>query len=389
VSAVSRRSHLRHGALLCLALSACIGLVVPAGADETISDIRKKREEAREAQTAALEQIDLLEEEDVRIAEILAEIQAIIDAQWFDVQTARQALLDAETEVQAREDMVEQSELNIVATLDEMRVRAIEAYVGTSNELDTWLASGDPNRTAVRQALLDFTAGSERDILDDLRRLRAEREEHVIAGADARKEADALRQDIETELATFEEHQAVQVEIQNELNARIDTWYGELEQREADDADFTAIIREKQQEALGFDPGAPGAPSVEGFVKPTNGRVGSAFGPRLHPIFGTVRQHAGVDISGSTGDAIWTSKEGEVIFAGWKGGYGNTVIVAHVDGIATLYAHMSEIFVSSGDNVDQGDVLGAVGSTGWSTGPHLHFETRVNGVPRDPMIFLP
>ena len=364
-------------------------LAVPAGADETISDIRKKREEAREAQTTALAEIDLLKEEDERIAEVLAEVQAIIDAQWSAVQSARQALLDAETEVQSREDMVVQSELHIVATLDEMRVRAIEAYVGTSSELDVWLASGDPNRTAVRQALLGFAAGSERDILDTLRRLRAEREEHVIAGEDARKEADGLRRDIEAELTTFEKHQAIQVEIQNELNTRIDTWYGELEQWEADDADFTALIRTKQQEALGFDPGAPGAPSVDGFAMPTNGRVGSPFGPRLHPIFGTVRQHTGVDIAGSTGDAIWTSKEGNVIFAGWKGGYGNAVIVSHVDGIATLYAHMSQIFVSVGDSVDQGDVLGAVGSTGWSTGPHLHFETRVNGVPRDPMIFLP
>jgi len=367
----------------------CLGLAAPAGADETISDIRKKREEARDAQAAALEQIDLLQQEDERIAEILAEVQAIIDAQWTEVQAARQALLDAEAEVQAREDMVTQSDVDITDTLAEMQVRAIEAYVGTTNDLDAWLASGDPNQTAVRQALLDFTAGSERDILDELRRLRAEREEHVIAGEDARLEAESLRQQVEIELATLEEHLAIQIEIQNELNARIDGWYAELEQWEAADADFTNLIKEKQQEALGFDPGAPGAPSVEGFIKPTNGRVGSPFGPRVHPIFGTVRQHAGVDIGGSTGDAIWASKEGEVIFAGWKGGYGNAVIVAHVDGIATLYAHMSEIFVSSGDTVDQGDVLGAVGSTGWSTGPHLHFETRVNGVPRDPMIFLP
>jgi murein DD-endopeptidase MepM/ murein hydrolase activator NlpD len=370
-------------------VSACVALVAPAAADETISDIRKKREEARDAQAAALEQIDLLEQEDERIAEILAEVQAIIDAQWSEVQSARQSLLDAEAEVNAREDMVVQSEIDIAETLDEMRVRAIEAYVGTSDDLDAWLASGDPNQTAVRQALLDFTAGSERDILDELRRLRSEREQHVNAGEDARLEADALRLNLETELATLEEHQAIQVEIQNELNARIDGWYGELTQWETADAEFTDLIRDKQQEALGFDPGAPGAPSVEGFIKPTNGRVGSPFGPRVHPIFGTVRQHTGVDIGGSTGDAIWASKEGEVIFAGWKGGYGNAVIVAHVDGIATLYAHLSEIFVSSGDNVDQVDVLGAVGSTGWSTGPHLHFETRVNGVPRDPMIFLP
>ncbi len=372
-----------------LAIVVCLGLAAPAGADETISDIRKKREEAREAQAAALEQIDLLQQEDQRIAEILAELQAIIDAQWAVVQAARQSLLDAEAEVQARVDMVAQSEAEIALTLDEMRVRAIEAYVGTTDDLDSWLASGDPNQTAVRQALLDFTAGSERDILDELRRLRAEREEHVLAGEDAQREAEALRRTVEAELATLEEHQLIQVEIQNELNARLDGWYAELAEREASAEEFTALIQEKQQEALGFDPGAPGAPSTEGFIMPTAGRIGSPFGPRVHPIFGTVRQHTGVDIGGSTGDAIFASKEGQVIFAGWKGGYGNAVIIAHVDGIATLYAHMSEIFVVDGEQLDTGEVLGAVGSTGWSTGPHLHFETRVNGIPRDPLIFLP
>ena len=115
-----------------------------------------------------------------------------------------------------------------------------------------------------------------------------------------------------------------------------------------------------------------------------------AFGPRVHPIFGTVRQHTGVDIGSSTGNPIWASKDGRVIFAGWKGGYGNTVVMVHGDGtVTTLYAHMSVIHASVGDVVDQGEVVGEIGSTGFSTGPHLHFEVRVNGTPKDPVAFLP
>ena len=103
-----------------------------------------------------------------------------------------------------------------------------------------------------------------------------------------------------------------------------------------------------------------------------------------------MRQHTGVDIGSTTGNPIWAAKAGEVIFTGWKGGYGNTVLVAHSGGqVVTLYAHMSEIHAGVGDRVDQGDVIGEIGSTGFSTGPHLHFEVRVNGEPNDPVIFLP
>ena len=122
---------------------------------------------------------------------------------------------------------------------------------------------------------------------------------------------------------------------------------------------------------------------------PTGGSVGSGFGLRVHPIFGRTRMHSGVDIGATHGNPIWASKEGRVIFAGGKGGYGNTVIIQHEGNVATLYAHMSEFRSSEGDWVDRGEVIGLIGSTGWSTGPHLHFETRIDGVPKDPELFLP
>jgi murein DD-endopeptidase MepM/ murein hydrolase activator NlpD len=130
------------------------------------------------------------------------------------------------------------------------------------------------------------------------------------------------------------------------------------------------------------------ASSASGFIMPTNGELSSSFGYRRHPILGTVRLHAGTDLGASYGTPIWAAKDGEVIFAGWNGGYGNCVIVAHEGGISTLYGHQSEIAVSVGQQVSQGEIIGYVGSTGQSTGPHLHFEVRVGGEPEDPMLFL-
>lgn len=118
---------------------------------------------------------------------------------------------------------------------------------------------------------------------------------------------------------------------------------------------------------------------------PVRGRVGSGFGMRFHPILHRYRMHTGVDIAAPTGTPIVATGGGEVIFAGRRGGYGNAVIIDHGRGKATLYAHMSSFAVSSGQVVSRGQMIGRVGSTGLSTGPHCHYEVRINGTPVNPL----
>jgi len=113
-------------------------------------------------------------------------------------------------------------------------------------------------------------------------------------------------------------------------------------------------------------------------------RKTSGMGMRLHPIFQTRHIHRGVDYAAPTGTPTYTVGDGVVEFAGVQGGYGNVVIVRHANNHSTVYAHLSRIQVRKGQIVTQGQVIGAVGSTGWSTGPHLHFEFRINGVHTDP-----
>jgi murein DD-endopeptidase MepM/ murein hydrolase activator NlpD len=133
----------------------------------------------------------------------------------------------------------------------------------------------------------------------------------------------------------------------------------------------------------------PPTVSPKGMMWPVNGSVTSGFGWRVHPVFHTRRFHSGVDISSPYGTAIHAAASGKVIFAGSETGYGNYVIVYHGGRIATLYAHMSSIGVSKGASVVQGGTIGRVGCTGYCTGPHVHFEVRVNGNPVDPMGWLP
>lgn len=121
---------------------------------------------------------------------------------------------------------------------------------------------------------------------------------------------------------------------------------------------------------------------------PVDGDITSGFGYRMHPILGYQKFHSGLDFGADSGTTIRAGAAGVVIFADWYGGYGNTVIVDHGGGITTLYGHTEGFYISSGQSVQKGQPIAAVGSTGLSTGPHLHFEVRKDGEPIDPAQFL-
>src|SRR4030066_441018 len=129
------------------------------------------------------------------------------------------------------------------------------------------------------------------------------------------------------------------------------------------------------------------APSGK-FLWPVAGRVQSGFGNRRHPIFGGTRFHSGIDIVAPHGTLVKAADGGQVVQAGYFGGYGNSIMIYHGGGFATWYAHLSSINVSVGQAVQRGQVIGLVGSTGWTTGPHLHFEVRINGAPQNPYTYL-
>ena len=144
-------------------------------------------------------------------------------------------------------------------------------------------------------------------------------------------------------------------------------------------ATLAAAIRDSQAEA---GSAGTGAPSAAGLVWPVDGVVVSGFGMRWG------RMHEGIDIAASSGTPIRAAAAGTVIYAGWLGGYGNLVVVDHGNGLATAYAHASSILVGVGQEVAQGETVALVGSTGHASGPHLHFEVRVNGVAVDPLPYL-
>ncbi|MBC8063439.1 MAG: M23 family metallopeptidase, partial [Chlorobia bacterium] len=173
---------------------------------------------------------------------------------------------------------------------------------------------------------------------------------------------------------------------------------GDLRQRQAElqkilnQLDSDAAVIENQIEAYlraQRASGRPMGPAPKGrFARPCGGRVTSSFGMRFHPILKRSRLHAGVDFGAPSGSPISAANSGTVIAAQKMRGYGNVVIIDHGGGISTTYGHCSRIFVSRGQSVKRSQRIASVGATGLATGPHLHFEVRINGKPVNPMRYL-
>ncbi len=171
----------------------------------------------------------------------------------------------------------------------------------------------------------------------------------------------------------------LQASLLREIDAQIHNFEDVLKALAREESTIRAEIRAASQ-AEGTRPGQ--------LLRPVPGAISSGFGMRMHPIFGNMRMHNGIDMRARQGDRIRAAASGTVIWSGVRGGFGNTVMIDHGGGMVTLYAHQSRLAVSVGEKVKAGETIGYIGSTGVSTGPHLHFEVRIEGVPVDPIRYL-
>lgn len=172
--------------------------------------------------------------------------------------------------------------------------------------------------------------------------------------------------------------------IENQIQALI----REAQRKAAEEAARKKAKEDAERKAKGKEAIPVVVPSATGFVRPVPGRVTSPYGNRMHPIYNVLKFHTGIDYSGASGTSVKATKSGTVISRGPLGGYGNMVIIDHGNGISSLYAHLSGFNCVVGQEVSRGQTIGYVGSTGASTGPHLHFEIRVNGMHVNPSNYV-
>lgn len=216
-----------------------------------------------------------------------------------------------------------------------------------------------------------------------------------------------LKDGVAQSKAALEEKKSEQVEARGlvegkrqSLNAKIQEKSSLIKTLEANIAEYDKIYKEQERQenalkeslkaSLSKPSSAVSPKYVSGvFTWPaTSYSVTSAYGYRIHPVYKTKKYHSGIDIGAAYGTAVSAANGGTVTLAGWNGGYGNCIVVDHGGGLATLYGHLSSISVSRGATVSKGQQIGKVGSTGVSTGPHLHFEVLKGGSATDPMAYF-
>ena len=277
------------------------------------------------------------------------------------------------------------------------RVRDI--YInGRLSYLDVVVGSKDFSDFANRMEMLKRILQSDMDLINTI---KTEREE--IASKKAKLEEDRAKV-LELEKVAQEKQNFInqkkaerQAVLERAMNDR-DTAERAYNELMASSASITAMLQQRAAEraaaaaaASQSGGGGGGATWVQGtgqLAAPVNAPITSDFGWRIHPIYGTRRLHAGTDFGVDEGTPVHAADGGVVVEAGWISGYGYTVIIDHGNGMSTLYAHNSDVAVSPGQTVSKGQVVSYSGNTGGSTGPHLHFEVRINGEPTDPMGYL-
>lgn len=356
------------------------------------------RRKIRDAEARATTITQQIAQSDARRSELERRI-ASLNQQLTDASArlaaAEQALGVARTDLLSAEDVLAQTLGRLDRLQSQHSHRARTVYIaGAGTYLEVVLSAKSLRDLVNRVALVRGA------MQEDHRRQKAVARLADQLGA-ARDDAAQHKAGIEKQKADIEAERANIARLQSEQKKAREQVLGELATRrvlltkvQAEKADYLRRMQELERESRSISAllrsrqAGQVYRTASGLVWPTTGYLSSGYGYRTHPIYGDRRFHAGIDISAPSGQAVLASLAGEVIFSGYKSGYGLVVIIDHGNAFATLYAHLSSSAVYSGLRVTKASRVAAVGCSGYCTGPHLHFETRINGEPVDPMQFF-
>lgn len=363
-----------------VAAQGAAGLVTP-DTRARLEDIERRRKElqAQAAQARKKEQLALLK---------LSRIETKLNVTRGALNDSKHKLHRTETRLNETQKNLDNINSQKISLSDQAAYRLREIYEGQRLNLLEMVF-----QVQSLQALLDLFYYQER-VADADRKLLAElkaRAESLAVSKGKLGEQKNMLGDLVSEFAEkamqITKEKSTQEQIADKLRNQRAFYEKAERQLELESQQLEKQIRDLESAASH----RPSREMVQGsgtMSYPLRAQITSPFGVRRHPIFGVRKFHTGIDLAGPNHSAIRAADSGSVLFTGWYGGYGRVVIVSHGKGMATLYAHLSSIKVSAGDNVQKGDVIAHEGSTGFSTGPHLHFEVRVNGKPNNPLNFV-
>ena len=398
--------------LLLLSLVLLGTCLVPSFAvtQQDLSEARQRAEAARKAAAQAEALADELSEQAAKLDKQIDALElkvAELDPQIAKA-TERSARLRAEVAKLRASIETKQLEIEETQATLEREQQLLDERISTTYKQGDWyylellLGSQDFGDLVARTELVRRVIQSNQNLAEDLSRTKSDLERAQVELQRTLESVQLKRAEAESaekELRSLRKQRQSTVNAQRTaLNQKSDL----LAETKANAARYRKIAAAEEAESKRIAAELARASQGSGYFNgvmawPVPGfyNITSPYGYRTHPIFGDRRLHQGIDIgkNGSqpiNGASIVSAGKGTVIYAGYRSGYGNTVMIDHGDGVVTLYAHQQSggIKVGNGQSVSKGQRIGTVGSTGFSTGPHLHFEVRVNGQARDPMPYL-
>jgi murein DD-endopeptidase MepM/ murein hydrolase activator NlpD len=367
-------------------------------------DLERKRDEAKRKEEQVRHDLDLAQASETELEKHLAQIAADLVDRQADAATARADADQAAASVVKITADIAALKVELAHRKDIFNRRAVMAYMGGQGRpLDDFALAGellsmpsDLSDAARRTQIVKGVSQQDNDAYTALVETQTKLAKDEVALTAARDRATKRAADADVAVRAVAQLKKDQEAAKAELDHRIAELTSEADALAAEQSQLEDLIRQRQAaleaarraraaagDALSRLPRAATGVSPSGFIWPLQGVLTSGFGPRWG------RMHTGIDIAAPAGTPIHAAKGGEVIYAGWLNGYGNTVIIDHGDGVATLYGHQSRLGSSEGQQLNQGDVLGFVGSTGHSTGNHCHFEIRIDTKPVNPRPYLP
>lgn len=350
---------------------------------QQVNDQNTKKVNAETVISSVSEQLRQIEEQLRQASAELGGIQQQRVAVENDITINERQLQEAQKRLEGREAVFYK------------RVRDI--YInGRLSYLDVVIGSKDFNDFANRLEVLRRIINSDINLINEIKKERADIEARKQQLEANRVKLVEIEKAVIAKQSEIEQKKAERNEVLQRAQNDRATAMQAIEELNASSAQVTALLKERQAAraaaaAAAATEQAQSYTWVQGSGQlgwPASGEITSPFGYRTHPIWGTTIYHAGIDIGVDEGVPVHAADGGTIVWSGWMGGYGYAVVIDHGNGLSTLYGHNSELVVSEGEAVGKGQVIAYAGSTGNSTGPHVHFEVRVNGDPVDPMGYL-
>ncbi len=368
--------------------TALIFILSIAAATVFASDLDELLQKQKELNRRIKENKEKIEQTRKREKSVLSELNLIetqLEEAKLELEKVTQKLIDTENKLKVTERELKEAEQEVREQTGIFRSRIKSMYkYGAIDYLEVLLSATSFSDLVVRFDLIKRILDYDKQVLQKFEHHRAVVQQKKIQLEDQRLEILALKNKITLQKNKIAARAASRERLLQQLRNDRKAYERALDEMEEAQEELNRMIAELQaRQKKGYIGTAKFAWPVPGYH-----RITSGYGWRIHPIIRTRRMHTGIDIAAPIGIKIVAATHGDVIYAGWIRGYGYTVILDHGGGIATMYAHCSKLLARAGQRVYKGQTIALIGSTGLSTGPHLHFEVKINGRHTNPWKWL-